>query len=76
MKDELKQIEDIIFGLKTLKAMGFEFVKSNSGQIALNNKDNTQPFVLVNDIGYLTPTPHQWYLISNEIERLENRQDG
>lgn len=63
--------QNIILGLKVLQSCGFEVVKSNSGQIALNNKDGTQPFVIMNDIGYLTPTPHQWHSIENEIKRLE-----
>ena len=66
-----KQTKDIILGLKVLQSYGFEVVKSNSGQIALNNQDGTQPFVMMNDINYLTPTPHQWHLIENEIKRLE-----
>lgn len=66
-----KLTQDIILGLKVLESYGFEVVKSNSGQIALNNKDGTKPFVMMNDINYLTPTPHQWHLIENEIKRLE-----
>ena len=70
-----KKKQDIIFGLKALLTLVFEVVKSNSGQIALNNKDNTKPFVMMNDIGYLTPTPYQWYLIEDEIKRLEKKMD-
>lgn len=68
---ENKQKQDIILGLIVLRSYGFEVVKSNSGQIALNNKNGTQPFVMMNDIGYLTPTPYQWHLIDDEIKRLE-----
>lgn len=71
-----KQKQDILLGLKVLLSYGFEVVKSNSGQIALNNKDGTQPLVMMNDIGYLTPTPHQWYSIESEIERLEKDPEG
>lgn len=63
--------QDILIFLKTLHQMGFEIIKSNHGQIALNNKENTQPFVVQNDINYLTPTPYQWHLIENEIKRIE-----
>ena len=63
--------QEIILGLKVLQEMGFEVIKSNSGQIAVNNKDGTQPLVMMNDINYLTPTPHQWHLIAKEIERIE-----
>ena len=63
--------QGIILGLKVLQEMGFEVIKSNSGQIAVNNKDGNQPLVMMNDIGYLTPTPHQWHLIAKEIERIE-----
>ncbi len=63
--------QEILIFLKMLHQMGFEVIKSNSGQIAVNNKDNTQPLVMLNDINYLTPTPYQWYLIENEIKRIE-----
>lgn len=66
-----KNNNEIILGLKVLLDCGFEIVKSNSGQIALNNQEGTQPFVMMNDINYLTPTPYQWHLIKDEIERLE-----
>lgn len=60
--------------LELMKQTGFEVVKSNSGQISLNNKQGTMPFVLTNDLEYLTPTPHQWHDIGVEIKRL--RQAG
>ena len=66
-----KNNNEIILGLIVLLDCGFEIVKSNSGQIALNNQEGTQPFVMMNDINYLTPTPYQWHLIKDEIERLE-----
>lgn len=69
--NDKEHIAEIILGLKVLQSMGFEVIKSNGGQIALNNKDNNQPLVMMNDIGYLTPTPYQWHLITNEIERME-----
>lgn len=74
MKDKEK-IKNIILGLNVLQSMGFEVVKSNSEQIALNNKDNNQPFVMLNDIGYLTPLPYAWFDIKNEIERLKELQN-
>lgn len=69
LKDEQKmnKIEFLI----SCKIAGFEVVKSNSGQIALNNKENTMPFVLNNDIGYLTPQPHIWFDIDDEIKRIK-----
>ena len=66
--------QDILIGLYALQSMGFEVIKSNSGQIAVNNTANTQPLVMNNDINYLTPTPHQWHLITNEIERIKGEQ--
>lgn len=62
--------EEIISFLTMFKALGFEVIKSNCGQIALNNKQGTQPLVLNNDIGYLTPSPCNWSLIDEEIKRL------
>lgn len=64
----------IIDFLVIMKFAGFEVVKSNCGQIALNNKTNTKPFVLTNDIEYLTPTPHEWHLIEDEIKRLKQEK--
>ena len=61
---------EIFYFLEFMKQIGFEAVKSNSGQIALNNKEGTKPFVLTNDLEYLTPTPDQWYNIDDEIKRL------
>lgn len=61
----------ILAFLNIFRTMGFEVVKSNSGQIALNNCENTMPFVLTNDLEYLTPTPCQWYNIDDEIKRLK-----
>ena len=75
MRKTMADKKDIILGLKVLQSMGFEIVKSNSGQIALNNQLGTQPFVMMNDINYLTPTPHQWHLIENEIKRLESKDN-
>ena len=60
--------------LETMQRTGFEVVKSNSGQIALNNRADTMPFVLTNDLDYLTPTPHQWYEIDDEIKRLRGEK--
>ena len=62
----------ILDDLKTLKLIGFEVIKSNAEQIAVNSKDNTMPMVVINDIGYLTPTPYQWYNIDDEIKRLQS----
>lgn len=56
--------------LEVMLANGFEVIKSNSEQIAINNKEGTSPLVVNNDLNYLTPTPIQWYLIENEIKRL------
>lgn len=57
--------------LEVMLANGFEVIKSNSEQIAINNKEGTSPLVVNNDLNYLTPTPYQWHLIENEIKRLE-----
>lgn len=62
--------DKILSFLEIMKRTGFEIVKSNSGQIALNNKQGAMPFVLTNDLEYLTPTPHQWHDIDTEIKRL------
>lgn len=71
---EMKETDKRIFYLlESMKEMGFEVIKSNSGQIALNNRENTMPFVLTNDIYYLTPTPYQWYSIDDEIRRLRGK---
>lgn len=65
--NENKEIIDLLL---LLKSCGFEVIKSNSEQIAVNNKQSTQPLVLNNDICYLTPSPYNWSLIDDEIERL------
>lgn len=62
----------IIDMLTTFKMMGFEVIKSNYGQIAMNDTKGKMPLVLINDYGYLTPTPNDWYLIDDEIKRLED----
>ena len=68
--------EKIIDFLRTCKAMGFEVIKSNSEQIAINNKANEIPCAVINDVGYLSPTPYQWYDIAEEIERLTGESKG
>ena len=68
MKGTSKQIINV---LTMFKDMGFEVVKSNYGQIALNNLTNTMPCVLTNDIEYLTPLPYKFETIDDEIKRLK-----
>ena len=67
MNDKNKSIIDF---LRTCKMMGFEVIKSNAEQIAINNKANEMPCVVLNDVGYLTPTSYLWYDIDEEIKRL------
>lgn len=62
----------VIEYLKCFKAMGFEVIKSNYGQTALNTLKNDMPMVLNNDMGYTTPQPWKWERIDDEIKRLEN----
>lgn len=64
----------LIDHLQIMLIMGFEIIKSNSEQIALNTYKNDMPMVINNDIGYLTPLPYQWFDIKNEIERLKELQ--
>ena len=66
--------QKVIEMLTVMSYMGFEVIKSNSGQIAINDKKGTAPCVLMNDMDYLTPTPHQWHLIETEIKRLKELQ--
>ena len=61
----------VIEYLKCFKAMGFEVIKSNYGQTALNTLKNDMPMVLNNDTGYTTPQPWKWELIDDEIKRLQ-----
>ena len=74
--NDKQQIEEIILGLKVLQSMGFEVVKSNYGQIALNTYNNDMPMVVNNDIGYLTPLPYKWFDIKSEIERLSKENEN
>ena len=67
LKKEKEKIGTQILTLKMLKIMGFEVVKSNSEQIVVNTKENEMPWVMGNDVNYLTPTPYQWYEIDKEI---------
>ena len=62
----------VINYLKCFKAMGFEVIKSNYSQTALNTVKNDIPMVLINDVGYTTPYPYKWELIDDEIKRLES----
>ena len=62
----------VIEYLKCFRAMGFEVIKSNYGQTALNTLKNDMPMVLNNDMEYTTPQPWKWELIDNEIKRLQN----
>lgn len=57
--------------LTMFKAMGFEVIKSNYEQIALNTVKNDMPMVLNNDVGYMTPFPYKWEFIEDEIKRLQ-----
>ena len=66
-------MEQKILILKMFKSIGFEVVKSNSEQIAVNNKANEMPMVLNNDIGYLTPSPFKFFNIDKEIKRLKDK---
>lgn len=61
----------VLDGLKVFRAMGFEVIKSNSGQTALNTLKNDMPLVINNNVGYTTPYPWKWELISDEITRIE-----
>lgn len=77
MREELKEKElSLIDHLKIMLIMGFEIVKSNSGQIALNTYKGDMPMVVTNDIGYLTPLPYKWFDIKNEIDRLKEQENG
>ena len=53
----------VIQFLTMFEAMGFEVIKSNYGQTALNTADNKMPLVLNNDVGYTTPLPYRWEYI-------------
>ena len=66
----MKKDHAIMF-LSMAKGQGFEVIKSNHGQIVLNNRESTNPFICMNDIGYLTPLPYAWSLIDDEIKRWE-----
>lgn len=57
--------------LKVMKLIGFEVVKCNSEQIALNKKDNSFPFVMLNDVGLDLGDPCKWHLISELLEVKE-----
>ena len=61
----------VIQFLTIFKAMGFEVIKSNYGQTALNTVKNDMPMVLNNDVGYMTPLPYKWEFIEDEIKRLQ-----
>lgn len=61
----------VIQFLTMFEAMGFEVIKSNYGQTALNTADNKMPLVLNNDVGYTTPLPYKWEYIKDEIKRLK-----
>lgn len=61
----------VIQFLTMFKAMGFEVIKSNYGQTALNTVNNDMPMVLNNDVGYMTPLPNKWEFIDDEIKRLQ-----
>ena len=71
MTEKNSQIVNV---LTMFKDMGFEVIKSNYGQIALNNLANTMPFVLNNDIEYLTPLPYKFEFIDDEIKRLSKEE--
>ena len=73
-EEKLKFCLNEIQFLKLMKAMGFEVIKANTGEIALNNKENTLPCVMINDTTYLSPTPFQWYDIDEEIKRFEVKE--
>lgn len=68
----------VIQFLLMFKAMGFEVIKSNYGQTALNTVNNDMPMVLNNDVGYMTPLPNKWEFIDDEIKRLQKElvEDG
>lgn len=51
----------VIQFLTIFKAMGFELIKSNYGQTALNTVKNDMPMVLNNDVGYMTVTVDTGY---------------
>lgn len=76
LKKEKEKIGTQILTLKMLKIMGFEVIKSNSEQIVVNTKENEMPWVMGNDVNYLTPTPCQWYEIDKEIKRLKETNNG
>lgn len=66
----------VIAYLKCFKAMGFEVIKSNYGQTALNTLKNDMPMVLNNDMGYTTPQPWKWELLDDEIKRLQEEVEA
>ena len=66
-----KATEKVIQFLTMFKAMGFEVIKSNYGQTALNTVNSDMPMVLNNDVGYMTPLPNKWEFIDDEIKRLQ-----
>ena len=61
----------VIQCLTVFRAMGFEVIKSNYGQTALNTVKGDMPMVINNDVGYMTPLPYKWELIDDEIKRLQ-----
>lgn len=61
----------VIQYLTIFKVMGFEIIKSNFGQTALNTVNNDMPLVINNDVGYMTPRPDKWEFIADEIKRLQ-----
>lgn len=75
-KKEKQKIGEQILTLKMLQILGFEVVKSNSEQIAVNNKENEMPMVMINDVEYITPTPCQWFDIDAEIKRLKEMKNA
>lgn len=66
----------VIAYLKCFKAMGFEIIKSNYGQTALNTLKNDMPMVINNDVGFTTPKPWKWELLDDEIKRLQEEVEA
>ena len=66
-----KTKKEIIQYLSIFRKMGFEVIKSNYGQTALNTINGDMPLVINNNVGYMTPLPYKWELIDDEIKRLQ-----
>ena len=66
-----KTKKEIIQYLSIFRKMGFEVIKSNYGQTALETINGDMSLVINNNVGYMTPLPYKWELIDDEIKRLQ-----